>query len=223
MTQVERMNNPDNMSLVDECESSFRTQLSPHTGGRRLLYSPTANGVPVSFWASFPPSVSRGLPRRSLTSLHGAADPLGHRGDPCRRASGRVRERPRGLLLHREGQLQRLLLPALHHLLPELALMLHPLQLGLDVLLRDLQQPQDAVVRLLRDHVQNVPEALRAALAPGLVHTEGHVLRALLPAEELDVRLTLVHPVRVVEARAGENPHHLRKLHHALRERGHAV
>merc|ERR1712224_1150529 len=91
---------------------------------------------------------------------------------------------PGSLLLHGERELQRLLLPALHDLLPELALVLHALELRLDVLLRDLQETQHAVVRLLRDHVKDVPETLRAPLPPGLVHAEGHILSALFPAEE---------------------------------------
>merc|ERR1719213_949546 len=85
-------------------------------------------------------------------------------------------------------RLQRLLLAALHNLFPQLALVLHALQLRLDVLLRDLEEAQHGVVRLLRDHVQDVAEPLRATLAPSLVDAEGHVLRAVLPAEQLDVR-----------------------------------
>mmetsp|Transcript_76673 Transcript_76673/g.215600 ORF Transcript_76673/g.215600 Transcript_76673/m.215600 type:complete len:364 (-) Transcript_76673:935-2026(-) len=96
------------------------------------------------------------------------------------------------LLLHGQGQLQGLLLPALHDLLPQLTLVLHALELRLDVLLGDLQEPQDAVVRLLRDHVQDVAEALRAALPPSLVHAKGHVLRAFLPTQELHIGLALV-------------------------------
>mmetsp|Transcript_109013 Transcript_109013/g.273157 ORF Transcript_109013/g.273157 Transcript_109013/m.273157 type:complete len:216 (+) Transcript_109013:105-752(+) len=129
----------------------------------------------------------------------------------------------RRLLLHRQCQLQRLLLATLDDLLPQLALVLHTLELGLDVLLRNLQEPQHAVVGFLRDHVQDVPEALRAALTPGLVHAEGHVLRALLPPEQLHVCLALVNPVRIVEPGAWENPHDLSKLYHTLGERCHAM
>merc|ERR1719161_804407 len=50
--------------------------------------------------------------------------------------------------------------------------MLHALELRLDVLLGDLQEPEDAVVGLLGDHVEDVAEALRAPLPPSLVHTE---------------------------------------------------
>lgn len=53
---------------------------------------------------------------------------------------------------------------------PELALVLDALQLGLDVLLRDLQQAEHGMVGLLRDHIQDVAESLGATLAPGLVH-----------------------------------------------------
>merc|ERR1711939_306524 len=69
------------------------------------------------------------------------------------------------VVLQGEREHQRLLLAALHHLFPQLALVLHALQLRLDVLLRDLEEPQDGVVRLLRDHVQDVAEPLRAPLA----------------------------------------------------------
>merc|ERR1719335_1313899 len=82
------------------------------------------------------------------------------------------------VVLQGEGQLQGLLLAALHNLFPQLALVLHALQLRLDVLLRNLEEAQHGVVRLLRDHVQDVAEPLRAALAPRLVDAEGHVLRA---------------------------------------------
>merc|ERR1719399_227867 len=51
------------------------------------------------------------------------------------------------VVLQGERELQRLLLAALHHLFPQLALVLHALQLRLDVLLRDLEEPQDGVVR----------------------------------------------------------------------------
>mmetsp|Transcript_116996 Transcript_116996/g.376315 ORF Transcript_116996/g.376315 Transcript_116996/m.376315 type:complete len:383 (-) Transcript_116996:739-1887(-) len=101
--------------------------------------------------------------------------------------------------------------------------MLHTLELRLDVLLGDLQQPQDTVVRLLGDHVQDVAEALRAALPPSLVHTEGHVLRALLPTQELHIGLALVNTIRVVEAGAWEHTHDLSKFHDALRQRGDAM
>merc|ERR1712190_490290 len=109
------------------------------------------------------------------------------------------------LLLHGERQLQRLLLPALDDLLPQLTLMLHALELGLDVLLRDLQQAQDTVVGLLGDHIENVSETLRAPLTPSLIDTEGHVLRALLPTKELDVGLALVDTLGVVEPGARED------------------
>merc|ERR1719240_1059499 len=91
------------------------------------------------------------------------------------------------VVLQGKRELQRLLLAALHNLFPQLALVLHALQLRLDVLLRDLEEAQHGVVRLLRDHVQDVAEPLRATLAPGLVDAEGHVLRAVLPAKQLDV------------------------------------
>merc|ERR1712159_627130 len=80
------------------------------------------------------------------------------------------------VVLQGERELQRLLLAALHHLFTQLALVLHALQLRLNVLLRDLEEPQDGVVRLLRDHVQDVAEPLRAPLAPRLVDAERHVL-----------------------------------------------
>merc|ERR1719217_815212 len=120
------------------------------------------------------------------------------------------------VVLQGERELQRLLLAALHHLFPQLALVLHALQLRLDVLLRDLEEPQDGVVRLLRDHVQDVAEPLRAPLAPRLVDAERHVLRAVLPTEELDVRLCRIGALRIVEARAREDANHLRELHNAF-------
>jgi len=76
------------------------------------------------------------------------------------------------LLLHRQRQLQWLLLAALHNFLPQLSLVLNTFELGFDMLLRDLQEPENTVVSFLRNHVQNVPEALRAPLAPCLVDTE---------------------------------------------------
>jgi hypothetical protein len=64
------------------------------------------------------------------------------------------------LLLHRESKLQWLLLPSFDHFLPEFPLMLNSLQLRLDVLLGNLQQSQNTVVGLLRDHVKDIPETL---------------------------------------------------------------
>merc|ERR1712072_905501 len=130
-----------------------------------------------------------------------------------RNSPSALRERPcrlRGLLLHGQSQLQRLLLPPLDDLFPQLSLVLHPLELGLDVLLRDLEQSEHAVVRLLRDHVQDVAETLRAALPPRLVDTERHVLRALLPAKQLHISLALIEALGVVESGAREDTHHLR-------------
>ena len=34
---------------------------------------------------------------------------------------------------------------------------------------------------------------LGASLTPGLVHTEGHIFRALLPSKQLDISFTLVN------------------------------
>jgi len=66
------------------------------------------------------------------------------RADSDRRRSGQLLARGHraALLLHGERELQWLLLPALDDLLPELALVLHALELGLDVLLGDLEQPR---------------------------------------------------------------------------------
>mmetsp|Transcript_44083 Transcript_44083/g.104967 ORF Transcript_44083/g.104967 Transcript_44083/m.104967 type:complete len:469 (-) Transcript_44083:365-1771(-) len=93
--------------------------------------------------------------------------------------------------------------------------MANTIQLAFDVLLRDLQEAQHAVVGLLGHHVQDVAEALGAALAPGLVHAEGHVLCALLPAQQLHIRLPLICTFRIIEFGAGEDTNHLRELHHA--------
>merc|ERR1712080_438852 len=68
------------------------------------------------------------------------------------------------LLFHGQCELQRLLLPSLHNLLPKLTLMLHALQLRFNMLLRNLQQAQDTVIGLFGDHVENISETLRAAL-----------------------------------------------------------
>merc|ERR1719188_729088 len=128
-----------------------------------------------------------------------------------------------GLLLHGKRKLQRLLLAALDYLLPELTLVLHPLQLRLDVLLRDLEEAKHAVVCLLGNHVKYVSETLRAALAPGLVDTEGHVLSTLLPTKELDVGLALIDPLGIVEPGAREDADNLSKLNDALRQGGDTV
>merc|ERR1711937_338680 len=98
---------------------------------------------------SFHITISRTAPRASGT----ASRLRSGRSDSA--AGSRV-------VLQGERQLQRLLLAALHNLFPQLALVLHALQLRLDVLLRDLEEAQDRVVRLLRDHVQDVAEPLRA-------------------------------------------------------------
>merc|ERR1712118_211776 len=125
----------------------------------------------------------------------------------------------RSMLFHGERELQRLLLPTLDHLLPELPLVLDTLELRLDVLLRDLEQAQHAVVRLLCDHVQDVAEALRAALAPGLVDTKRHVLGTLLPSQQLHVGLALVQYFSIIKARPWEDAHYLRKFYYALCQR----
>mmetsp|Transcript_66997 Transcript_66997/g.146134 ORF Transcript_66997/g.146134 Transcript_66997/m.146134 type:complete len:264 (-) Transcript_66997:1272-2063(-) len=127
------------------------------------------------------------------------------------------------LLLHGERKLQGLLLAALHHLLPELPLVLDSLELRLNVLLGDLQQSQNAMICLLRNHIEDVPKALRAALAPSLVHAERHVLSALLPAQQFDIGLALIHSLSIIESRSREDPDNLSKLHHALGKRGGAM
>merc|ERR1711959_164640 len=86
------------------------------------------------------------------------------------------------MFLHRECQLKWLLLSPFHNFLPELSLVLHTLELRLNVLLRDLQQTEDTVISLLGNHVQNVAEALRTPLPPSLVNSEGHILGAFLPS-----------------------------------------
>merc|ERR1719420_1184730 len=127
------------------------------------------------------------------------------------------------LLLHGQCKLKWLLLAALHDLLPELPLMLDTLELRLNVLLRDLKEPKHAVVSLLSDHVQDVPEALRAPLTPSFVNPEGHVLSTFLPTKKLDIGLTLVQTLSIVEAWSREDPNHLREFHRALGQRCDAV
>merc|ERR1712151_1350790 len=129
----------------------------------------------------------------------------------------------RGMFFHGKGQLQWLLLPSLDHLLPKLAFVLHAFELRFNVLLRYLEQAQDAVVRLLCDHIQDVAEALRAALAPSFVNAERHVLCALLPSQQLNICLALVKPFGIIEAGAWEDSHDLRELHDAFRQRGGAM
>merc|ERR1712151_1242703 len=127
------------------------------------------------------------------------------------------------MLVHGKGELQWLLLPPFDNLLPKLALVLHPLELRLDVLLRDLEQTQDAVISFLRDHVQDVAESLRATLAPGFVDTKRHVFCALLPAQKLYICLALVKPFGVIETGAWEDAHNLGELHYALGQRRSAM
>merc|ERR1712217_633804 len=79
--------------------------------------------------------------------------------NPSTQGPGTLRHRQGSicrLLLHGQCQLQRLLLPALDDFFPELALVLHTLELGLDVLLRNLQESEHAVVSLLGNHVEDV-------------------------------------------------------------------
>merc|ERR1712124_210239 len=104
------------------------------------------------------------------------------------------------LALHGKSKLQWLLLPALNNFLPELTLVLDTFKLRLNVLLRDLQQTEDAVIGLLCNHVEDVPETLRAPLAPSLVNPEGHVLCAFLPSKKLNISLTLVQTLSIIEA-----------------------
>merc|ERR1712032_818597 len=134
------------------------------------------------------------------------------------RAVGRSRRNGWRLLLHGKSQLQGLLLPSLDDLLPELALVLHALQLRLDVLLRDLQQPQDTVVSLFGDHIQNVSKALRTSLPPCFVDTEGHILRAFLPTQELHIGLALIDALSIIKPWAREHANDLCELDNAFRK-----
>merc|ERR1712139_615076 len=126
------------------------------------------------------------------SQAHGLSTSLLSQGTSCRRCRSY-------LLLHGQCQLKRLLLATLHHLLPQLPLMLDSLQLRLNVLLRDLKEPKHAVVSFLCDHVQNVSEPLRTPLTPGLIDPEGHVLSTFLPTKKFDISLTLVQTLSIVK------------------------
>merc|ERR1719446_560174 len=101
--------------------------------------------------------------------------------------------------------------------------MLDALELRLDVLLRDLEQPQDTVIGFLGNHIKDVSEPLRAALAPCLVNTERHVLGTLLPPKQLDISLALIHTISIVKPWAREDTNHLCKFDNTLGERGNAM
>mmetsp|Transcript_61908 Transcript_61908/g.122453 ORF Transcript_61908/g.122453 Transcript_61908/m.122453 type:complete len:225 (+) Transcript_61908:147-821(+) len=79
------------------------------------------------------------------------------------------------------------------------------------------------MVGFLRDHIQNVAEALRAPLPPGLVNTERHVFRTLLPTKQLHICLALINTLGIVKLRAWEDTDHLRKLHNTLCQRCRAM
>mmetsp|Transcript_137284 Transcript_137284/g.382944 ORF Transcript_137284/g.382944 Transcript_137284/m.382944 type:complete len:646 (+) Transcript_137284:493-2430(+) len=120
-------------------------------------------------------------------------------------------------VLQRERQLQRLLCPLVDDLLPELALVPHAVQLALDVLLRDLQEPEHGVISLLAHQVEDAAVLLRGELPPSLLDAAREVLRAILPVEQLNVHVklllrTIIHPC------AREYAHHLAELHCAARE-----
>merc|ERR1712232_1104099 len=79
------------------------------------------------------------------------------------------------------------------------------------------------MVSLLRDHVQDVPKALRAALPPSLVHSERHVLGTLLPTQKLNIGLTLLCTLSIIKAWPREDTYDLGKLHNTLRKRCRAM
>mmetsp|Transcript_85073 Transcript_85073/g.238215 ORF Transcript_85073/g.238215 Transcript_85073/m.238215 type:complete len:385 (-) Transcript_85073:308-1462(-) len=141
--------------------------------------------------------------------LHGLPLPQSPRGHGAARICG--------LLLHGERQLQRLLLPALHHLLPELALVPDAVKLALNVLLRDLKQPQHGVIRLLAHEVEDAPVLLRRLLAPHLLNTCSQILRAVLPVQELHVHIQLLLGA-VVHPRPWEDSDDLAEFNGAPRE-----
>merc|ERR1712025_260153 len=101
--------------------------------------------------------------------------------------------------------------------------MLDTLELRFNVLLRDLEKSKHTVICFLGDHVQDVPEALRASLAPCLVHPEGHVLSAFLPTEKLNISLALVQTFGIIKAWPWEDSHDLSKLHGALGQGCHTM
>merc|ERR1711879_949285 len=103
------------------------------------------------------------------------------------------------MFFHRQRKLQWLLLSALDDLLPQLTLVLHALELRLDVLLRDLKQAQDAVISFFRNHVKHIPETLRTSLPPCFVNAERHVLRTLFPSKKLNICFALVNAFRIIE------------------------
>merc|ERR1712070_861081 len=126
-------------------------------------------------------------------------------------------------LLHGQCELKGLLLSALDDLLPQLPLMLDTLELRLNMLLRNLEEPKHAVVSFLCDHVQDVSEALRTPLTPSLVNSKGHVLSTLLPTKKLNIGLTLVQTLSIIKAWSWENSNHLSEFHCTLGQGCHAV
>merc|ERR1712224_419304 len=101
--------------------------------------------------------------------------------------------------------------------------MLDTLELGLNVLLRNLEETQDTVICLLCNHVKDIAESLRAPLAPSFVNTEGHVLGTFFPPKKLNVSLALVQTLSIIEAWAWEDANYLGKLHCALGQRCHTM
>mmetsp|Transcript_6449 Transcript_6449/g.18463 ORF Transcript_6449/g.18463 Transcript_6449/m.18463 type:complete len:690 (-) Transcript_6449:569-2638(-) len=159
----------------------------------------------------------QGPRRRREASLEAALAARHHSGHarPAQRLPG-VR------VLERQRELQWLLRPLVDYLLPELALVAHAVELALDVLLRDLEEPENRVVRLLADQVEDAPVLLGRRLSPDLFHPGGEVLRTVLPIEQfhIDVQFLLR---AVVHPRAREDTHNLAQLHGSASELGHVV
>mmetsp|Transcript_102298 Transcript_102298/g.266831 ORF Transcript_102298/g.266831 Transcript_102298/m.266831 type:complete len:511 (-) Transcript_102298:374-1906(-) len=128
-----------------------------------------------------------------------------------------MQRHPRVRVLERKSQLQRLLRPLIHNLLPKLPLVPNPVELALDVLLGDLQQTKHRVVSLLADEVQEGAVLLRGDLTPHLLHATRHVLCTILPIEELHVHVQLLLRA-VVHAGSREHANNLAKLDSASRE-----
>mmetsp|Transcript_22498 Transcript_22498/g.50366 ORF Transcript_22498/g.50366 Transcript_22498/m.50366 type:complete len:387 (+) Transcript_22498:550-1710(+) len=90
--------------------------------------------------------------------------------------------------------------------------MAHAVELALDVLLRNLEEPEHGVVSLLAHEVQDATILLGRELAPSLLHTRSEVLRTILPIQELNINIELLL-CAIVHAGAGEDSHHLAEFY----------
>mmetsp|Transcript_148447 Transcript_148447/g.475157 ORF Transcript_148447/g.475157 Transcript_148447/m.475157 type:complete len:558 (-) Transcript_148447:911-2584(-) len=136
---------------------------------------------------------------------------VGHAAVAAGKGHARVR------VLQGQRQLQRLLRALVHHLLPKLALVSDAVQLALNVLLGDLQQAQHGVISLLADQVEETAVLLGRNLSPDFLHAARHILRAILPIQELHIHIQLLLRA-VIHAGSREHANNLAKLDSASRE-----